>query len=117
MQEDENLQVHDNHLKAFQLSQFAAQYLDHCVDKLESRIGEYSEQYQTLHGVMAELKHKNRSLVRFRVTKLNAGATADWLQSDNSIVSGNVCRENTKNSSCCLALTSVSDKRKAIQTT
>lgn len=64
LQEDPGLHVHDDHLKAFQLSQLSAQYLSHCVDTLSSRCKEYSEQYRVLSDTRSDLLRTRSQLVR-----------------------------------------------------
>lgn len=68
LDEDPGLHVHDNHVTAFQLSQFSAQYLSHCVDTLAARCEEYSDQYSVLANTRSDLLRSRSQLVRSRVT-------------------------------------------------
>jgi hypothetical protein len=64
LDEDEGLEIHGDHLTAFQSCQFAAQYLDHCVDTLSQRLEGYSDDYRALGKTRSQLARKNTSLVR-----------------------------------------------------
>lgn len=59
------LHVDPGHLAAFQLAQFAAQYLSRCVDSLDTRVEEHSDQLCSLTDAAQRLRHRNRSLVSF----------------------------------------------------
>ncbi|RLN93052.1 hypothetical protein BBJ28_00005471 [Nothophytophthora sp. Chile5] len=63
MEEDEGLQIHDDHRAAFKVCQFSAQYLDHCVESLSERLQEYSAQYRVLADTRTQLARKRRGLV------------------------------------------------------
>ncbi|GMF55006.1 unnamed protein product [Phytophthora fragariaefolia] len=62
LDEDEGLQIHDDHLTAFKMCQFAAQYLDNCVGTLSQRLEDYSDDYRVLADTRSRLKRDNRSL-------------------------------------------------------
>ncbi|RLN36941.1 hypothetical protein BBJ28_00002090 [Nothophytophthora sp. Chile5] len=62
MEEDEGLQIHDDHRAAFKVCQFSAQYLDHCVESLSERLQEYSSQYRVLADTRTQLARKRRGL-------------------------------------------------------
>ncbi|GMF32277.1 unnamed protein product [Phytophthora lilii] len=71
MDEDEGLQIHDDHLTAFKACQLSAQYVDHCVESLSHRIQDYSDDYCSLSKVQRQLATKCRSL-RKRLQKENS---------------------------------------------
>ncbi|KAF1335970.1 Ef-hand domain pair, partial [Globisporangium splendens] len=48
LQDDPGLHVHEDHVAAFQMCQFSAQYLDHCVNTLAARKDDYCGQYRVL---------------------------------------------------------------------
>ncbi|ETI43333.1 hypothetical protein F443_11677 [Phytophthora nicotianae P1569] len=62
LDEDEGLQIHNDHLTAFNLCQFSAQYLDHCVETLSQRLEGYSDDYRALVDTKARLTRKNKAL-------------------------------------------------------
>ncbi|KAG3086970.1 hypothetical protein PI124_g18034 [Phytophthora idaei] len=62
LDQDEGLQIHEDHLTAFNLCQFSAQYLDHCVEMLSQRLEGYSDDYRTLADTKARLSRKNKAL-------------------------------------------------------
>lgn len=64
LDEDEGLKIDDDHLTAFKMCQFSAQYLDHCVETLTQRLEGYSDDYRLLDDTRSRLKGTNRSLVR-----------------------------------------------------
>jgi hypothetical protein len=57
------LHVDPGHLAAFRIAQLAAQYLSHCVDSLDSRVDEYSDQLCSLTDAAQRLRQRNRALV------------------------------------------------------
>ncbi|KAE9037522.1 hypothetical protein PR003_g11495 [Phytophthora rubi] len=62
LDEDEGLKIDDDHLTAFKMCQFSAQYLDHCVETLTQRLEGYSDDYRLLDDTRSRLKGTNRSL-------------------------------------------------------
>ncbi|KAH7462679.1 hypothetical protein KRP22_009516 [Phytophthora ramorum] len=58
---DEGLQIHEDHLTAFKTCQFSAQYLDHCVENLSQRLQHYSDDHHVLADTRAQLTRKNKS--------------------------------------------------------
>ncbi|KAG6950855.1 hypothetical protein JG688_00013978 [Phytophthora aleatoria] len=62
LDQDEGLQIHEDYLTAFNLCQFSAQYLDHCVEMLSQRLEGYSDDYRTLADTKARLSRKNKAL-------------------------------------------------------
>ncbi|KAG7376035.1 hypothetical protein PHYPSEUDO_014615 [Phytophthora pseudosyringae] len=83
LDEDEGLQIHDDHLAAFKACAFSAQYLDHCVETLSQRIQGYSEDYRGLADTRAQLARKNKALVGLLYTLIpafNTCLTLGWLR-------------------------------------
>ncbi|KAF4041865.1 EF-hand domain pair [Phytophthora infestans] len=62
LDQDEGLQIHEDHLAAFKMCQFSAQYLDRCVETLSQRLEGYSEDSRTLGSTKSRLKRKNKAL-------------------------------------------------------
>lgn len=96
MDEDEGLQIDDDHLTAFKVCQFSAQYLDHCVETLSQRLEGYSDDYRVLGDTRSRLTRTNRSLVRVEFLKLTV--VVQILPYANCMcreLSENVCKRNT----------------------
>lgn len=65
LDDDEGLQIDETYLTAFQMAQFAAQYLDHCVNTLSQRLEEYSDDYRGLVAIKGQLRRRHKALVGF----------------------------------------------------
>lgn len=61
--QDSDVCVHKDHLQAFKLCQFSAQYLDHCISTLTTRCEDYGQQFQALAQKKQQLLHKHKRLV------------------------------------------------------
>ncbi|KAL7679467.1 putative calcium binding protein [Plasmopara halstedii] len=62
LDDDEGLQIDVDHLTAYKMCQFSAQYLDHCIDTLSQRIEGYRDDYRALADTKAQLSRENKAL-------------------------------------------------------